>query len=228
MKKFSLIVILCLCLRPVMGDQQAYHALLEQYDLHNERPADINEHLPTLRRYAQECSTVLELGVRNIVSTWGFLMGLAENGSPLKSYIGVDIGLPEEDILDLAVKLTKENGIDFQFWQQNDMNIEIDETDLLMIDTLHIYAQLTFELEKFSPKISKYIIMHDTSETFEFRDCLSYMGDYSEYPASIDRTKHGLWTAVEDFLNRHPEWTLHERYKNNNGLTVLKRRTKSG
>ena len=33
----------------------------------------------------------------------------------------------------------------------------------------------------------------------------------------------GLWPAVEDFLEKHPEWVLHERYTNNNGLTILKR-----
>ena len=33
----------------------------------------------------------------------------------------------------------------------------------------------------------------------------------------------GLWPAVEEFLESNPHWTLHERFKNNNGLTILKR-----
>ena len=208
----------------LQGDQNTYYRdLIKQYDLHHQRPADINEHLPTLRRYAAECSSAVELGIRNIVSSWGIFLGLAESQSAHKSYLGVDIGRPEEDRFKLAEKLTTENGIHFQFWEKNDMHIDIEETDLLMIDTLHTYAHLTYELETFSPKIRKYIIMHDTSETFEYRDCLSYQGDHSEYPAFINRTKKGLWTAVMDFLERHPEWKLHERYTNNNGLTVLKR-----
>jgi hypothetical protein len=33
----------------------------------------------------------------------------------------------------------------------------------------------------------------------------------------------GLQKAIDEFLNGNPEWKLHERYTNNNGLTVLKR-----
>jgi hypothetical protein len=33
----------------------------------------------------------------------------------------------------------------------------------------------------------------------------------------------GLWPAVDEFLKNHTEWTLHERFTNNNGLTILKR-----
>jgi hypothetical protein len=65
--------------------------------------------------------------------------------------------------------------------------------------------------------------MHDTSEPFGDRDDNEYYGDYSEYPTHIDRSKRGLWPAVEDFLKKHPEWTVHERYYNNHGFTVLKR-----
>ncbi|HVW99415.1 MAG TPA: hypothetical protein VHA52_03100 [Candidatus Babeliaceae bacterium] len=210
---------------PELVKKIAYLELREQYHIHYYRPSDIHEHLPVFRKYAQECSSIVELGVRNIVSTWGFLLGLAESPHPQRSYIGVDIGRATADILALAHRLTTENGISFQFWEKNDMDIEIAETDLLMVDTLHTYAHLTYELEKFSPKIRSYIIIHDTSHTFEYRDCLSYTGDYSEYPPSIDRSKHGLWPAVVDFLHRHPEWSLHERHLNNNGLTVLKRRS---
>lgn len=40
----------------------------------------------------------------------------------------------------------------------------------------------------------------------------------------IDEITRGLWPAVEEFLAEHEnEWKLHERYTNNNGLTILKR-----
>ncbi|MBS0648191.1 MAG: hypothetical protein JSS10_03080 [Verrucomicrobia bacterium] len=206
------------------SQNQAFLELQQQFNLHHERPSDINEHLPTLRRLAKECSSVVELGVRNIVSTWGLLIGLAENQYPNRTYIGVDLGLPTPEIFSLVKRLATTNRISYQHIQANDMYIDIKETDLLFIDTLHIYAHLTYELEKFSPKIRKYIAIHDTSDTFEYRDCTSYQGDYSEYPFYLNREKAGLWTAVVDFLARHPEWTLYERHTNNNGLTVLKRK----
>ena len=33
----------------------------------------------------------------------------------------------------------------------------------------------------------------------------------------------GLWPAVDEFLQNNPNWILHERFTNNNGLTILKR-----
>lgn len=37
--------------------------------------SDINEHLPVLKRYAEECRTVTEMGVRFACSTWAFIEG---------------------------------------------------------------------------------------------------------------------------------------------------------
>jgi hypothetical protein len=39
----------------------------------------------------------------------------------------------------------------------------------------------------------------------------------------IDEIKLGVWPAIEEFLNSNKEWILHERYTNNNGLTILKK-----
>ena len=40
---------------------------------------------------------------------------------------------------------------------------------------------------------------------------------------AIEDITKGLWPAIEEFLQTHPEWKLHERFTNNNGLTILKR-----
>jgi len=42
-------------------------------------PSDIYEHLPTLAKYANECESVLELGVRDCISSWAFAYGLLNN-----------------------------------------------------------------------------------------------------------------------------------------------------
>ena len=34
----------------------------------------------------------------------------------------------------------------------------------------------------------------------------------------------GLWPAIEEFLEANSNWELHERFTNNNGLTILKRK----
>jgi len=103
------------------------------------------------------------------------------------------------------------------------MTIEMEPVDMIFIDSLHTYCHLTYELETFSPKVAKFIAMHDTSEPWGDAEDDTYHGDYSEYPAWIDRTKKGLWPAVEDFLARHPEWKLKSRVFNRHGFTVLER-----
>jgi len=197
--------------------------LKHQYERASNEPSDINEHLFALRFLAMQCSSVMEIGVRTMVSSWGVLQGLSESPSASRSYLGIDIDSPPPATLNLAKRLAAGNGISFDFWQANDMHVDIGPTDMLFIDTLHTYCHLTYELEKFSPKVNQYIAIHDTSPTWGDIDCTSYLGDYSEYPPEYDRTKRGLWPAVVDFLQRHPEWTLYDRRLNNNGLTVLKR-----
>ncbi len=185
--------------------------------------SDIYEHLPLLRQLASECSTVVEIGLRGMVSSWGLLQGLSENSTSTRSYIGIDIYYPPVEILYSAMKLSEGNGINFEFWNANDMDIDIPEMELLFIDSLHTYCHLTYELEKFSPKVSHYIAMHDTSAPWGNMDDDAYVGNYSEYPAHYNRSKRGLWPAVEDFLAYHPEWTLFARHYNNHGFTILKR-----
>ena len=49
-------------------------------------PSDINEHLPTLAKYAQECESIIELGVRGCISSWAFVFGLLNNNKKKKFY----------------------------------------------------------------------------------------------------------------------------------------------
>lgn len=213
---------------PLIGATEAdkkksYTELKNQYDFHCQNPSDISEHLPVLKELVLDCRSVVEIGVRSMVSTWAILHGLSENRKNRPIYLGIDLELPPVKTLRKAKTLAKAAGISFNFWQANDMSIRTMRADLLFIDSLHTYCHLTYELEKFSPKINKYIVLHDTSEPWGNRDDADYHGDYSEYPKHIDRNKKGLWPAVEDFLNTHPEWSLYQRYFNLHGFTILQR-----
>jgi hypothetical protein len=101
----------------------------------------------------------------------------------------------------------KEVGIDFKFIQKSDLKIEIKETDLLFIDSWHVYNQLRQELLLHCNKVKKYLIFHDTV-TF---------GAYGE-DGGI-----GLMPALEEFLFWHPEWVVKEIYNNCNGLIICTR-----
>ena len=176
--------------------------LKEIYERLCSTPSDINEHLPTLKKYAEECEHITEMGVRWVVSTYALLMGKP------KKLISYDInGINWQPIAEMV----KEN-TDFTFEVGNTLNLEIEETDLLFIDTLHNYNQLKGELELHGNKAKKYIIFHDTT-SFE------WIGE--SYTGKVDEI--GLWPAIEEFLEKNPHWKIFERFTNNNGLTILKR-----
>lgn len=177
--------------------------LYEIYDQKLKTPSDINQHLPTLRKYAEECSHITEMGVRHAVSTYALMMGFP------KTLISIDI-VPLEQYgvdINLITEIAKENGIDFKFILGDTTKIKIEETDFLFIDTYHVYEQLKTELELHGNKSRKYIAFHDTT-TF---------GDTGEGGLK------GLWPAIQEFLDKNEQWKLHERYTHNNGLTILKR-----
>jgi hypothetical protein len=178
-------------------------------------PSDINEHIPTFISYASECDHITEMGVRAITSTWAWL------GSAPKKLISYDMEDPSHYGADInaVYEVAKQYGLDFKFIQADVLKIEIEPTDLLFLDTWHAYDQLKAELERHSSKVSKYIIMHDTT-SYESRDePLTSENAWEGEPP----TGKGLWAAVTEFLDSTDEWELHKRYVNNNGLTILKR-----
>lgn len=185
-------------------------------------PSDINEHIPTIIRYGQECNHITEMGVRGIISTWGWLAA-----SPEK-LIAYDIENPSkwggkiQDVYDTA----KAYNLDFTFIESDVLKLEIEETDLLFLDTLHVHNQLKSELKLHSPKVRKYICFHDTT-SYETRNELpiKHHPDYSNILGpDYDKNKEGLWSVVEDFLKENKNiWKLKERFTNNNGFTIIER-----
>jgi hypothetical protein len=176
-------------------------------------PSDINEHIATIIEYGKQCEHITEMGVRGIVSTWGWL-----STNP-KKIIAYDIKNPSywggslNDIEDTANSI----GTEFKFYEANVLNVEIEETDLLFIDTWHSYKQLTAELSLHSKKVRKYICFHDTT-TFANVDETSYESWGDEWKAE----NVGIWKAIEEFLNFNSDWVLEKRFINNNGFTIIK------
>ncbi len=182
--------------------------LEELYEAARAAPSDINEHLATLRGYASECEHVTEMGMRSGVSTLALL------AAQPRKLISWDIN-PLAIISQNTVNLTLLAGrTQFQPRVGDTLEIVIEPTDMLFIDTLHTAKQLKAELERHADpvecKVKKYLAFHDTV-TF---------GTQGE-----DGSEPGLRAAIRWFQKCHafPLWELIEDRQNNNGLVVLRR-----
>ena len=203
-------------------------SLVIKYNYECQRKSDINEHLPTLRKYAKECESVLELGVRGVVSTWAFTMGLMENSKNTRHIFLNDLN---ECDISYYLSTTKDLNIDVSYEWIDDLKLEINrEYDLTFIDTWHVYGQLKRELDKFSKCTRKYIIMHDTTVDEIYGETIRWMGgrptaekQSKSTGIPVDEILKGLWPAIEEFLATHEEWKIKERFTNNNGLTILEK-----
>ncbi len=77
----------------------------------------------------------------------------------------------------------------------------------LFIDSAHTYDQMEAELDHAHPRVSKYIILHDTTTSW-------WIG----HGHSI-----GIGPAVRDFLAATPQWKEEERFWPAPGMMVLSR-----
>lgn len=181
----------------------------------SETPSDINEHILTLKKYAEKCNHITEFGVRAPTSTWAFVAGKPKK---LRSY---DIMHPDEHMGDAIDNLSLEDvenvckslDIDFKFYLADVLAVQIEPTDLLFIDTEHNFYQLRQELETHANKVNKYIIFHDVVTW-------GYRGEMYGRPNLIIP---GLLPAIEEFLQNNNSWKVAELFENNNGLMIIER-----
>jgi hypothetical protein len=163
-------------------------------------PSDINENVHILYELAKECSTVIEMGVRTGVST--------------RAFLNTDVELISFDIvLNNGVKRLFEAaqsiGKKVRYINENVLYIEIDEVDMIFIDTLHTYEQLSAELRLHGNKARKYLAFHDTY-TFGLK-------------GEVGSDNKGLLSAIIEFMMNNPHWKFKVHKTNNNGMTVLER-----
>lgn len=182
----------------------------EKYQHFCKTPSDINEHLPTLYKYALECNHITEMGVRDVVSTWAFLMAKPKK---LKCY-----DIHKSQNIDEAIIAS--DGV-MEFTESDVLTIEIEPTELLFIDTLHTYTQLKKELALHAKNVSKYIILHDTVTYGQVPEPASWQT--LEIMKNYVQNDRGIKPAISDFLEWNLEWAYHEHFDNNNGLLIIKK-----
>jgi hypothetical protein len=193
--------------------------------IHVLQKSDINEHLLFLEDISKSCESILECGVRTVVSSWSFLNGLVKNEKAQKMLHSCD--LERSNNINVLEAACKEQNVSFTFHGCSDLDLPFQTYDLIFIDTWHIYGHLKRELSKFNKMALKYIVMHDTEvdrvkgETI--RNGWNAHQQSKDTGIPVDEIQKGLQPAIDEFLAEHPEWKIKEHFTHNNGLTVLER-----
>ena len=147
----------------------------------------------TYTKYATTVDSIVEFGVYTGLSTAAFLAG---NPKKLRSF---DITAENFSVLPELKHYALSNNIDFKFEIGNSLEIDIEEADLLFIDTVHKKKHTLAELTRHANKAKKYIMFHDTTE----------------WP--------GVFEAAFEFLLANHNWHIVEHCNKGSGLLVLKR-----
>lgn len=147
----------------------------------------------TYAKYASMVDSVTEFGVYTGLSTTAFVSGKPKK---VRSY---DITSSYLTVLHELEVCAGELGVDFRFEIASSLNIEIEETDLLFIDTVHEKEYCLKELNLHHLKAKKFIVLHDIIA----------------WP--------GVLQAAEEFMSVHPEWTVYERDDVGCGLLAMSR-----
>jgi len=131
--------------------------LTDRHRRHCATPSDIHEHLPRMKKLVEQFNAqhVVELGARSGLSTVAWLTGLETTGGRLTS---VDL----DDAPDIGTYTNWEHlrGDD----TDPDILSQVDDCDILFIDTSHHYEHTLWELHNWGTKVRAggFIVCHDT------------------------------------------------------------------
>jgi hypothetical protein len=83
--------------------------------------SDINEHLPTLSKYASECNSVFETGVRGCISSWAFVHGLLTSSQDGEKTLFMN----DIDVCDIHALLNVTQGLPIRVSYEWKNNLEL-------------------------------------------------------------------------------------------------------
>lgn len=169
-----------------------------EYLVRCQQPSDIVDHLPRLWELGWKHKHITEFGVHVGNSTVAFLAARPQTlvGYDTRVYLDVD---KFKGFADAA-------GVDWQFRLANVLEVEIEPTDLLLIDSWHHYHQLKAEFELHAGKAKRQMVLHDTQS----------------YGQQGSGGFPGMWPAIEE-LCEEGEWKIETHWPECNGLTLLQR-----
>ena len=170
------------------------------YDLYkdgfNGKTSELSDHLHTLKILANNVNRVTEFGTGEGISTIALLAGRPIS---LKTY-----DIEEIEIIDKLKNLA--DGTQVEFIHRDTSTTEIDETDLLLIDTVHNDKQLSAELTNNAHRVKRFIVITKTHKYAKVGENCIYNGG-------------GILDTIRNFLKENIEWNIKRNYNHNGSIT---------
>jgi hypothetical protein len=185
-----------------LTDEQVKEEIEKEFIERSNPKADgaIGANMNLFRSFGERFESITELGVQKGSSTIGFASGKPKI---MHSY-------EINDVMEERIKALLGRYVGWKYTIGDSRNVELEETDVLFIDTDHVYSQLIVELKKHAEKVKHYILLHDTANCAMFGE---------------RGFEHGLLEALNEFLEGTNEWFIEKTLMNDHGVTILKRRT---
>lgn len=103
---------------------------------------------------------------------------------------------------------------------------DVTECDMIFLDSLHTYEQVSAELKAHGQKAKRYLAFHDT-QTFGTVGADGETGrqKWTYFPGrgSVPMDCLGIRQAIDEHMIEHPEWRIKAAYPDSHGLLVLER-----
>jgi hypothetical protein len=178
------------------------------------RDTPITAHLPRLQALANGLDLAVEFGVQRGASSSSLLMGA-------KHVISYDIvETPEARTLQ---RLAEDR---WTYRIQDSRQAAPVPCDLLFVDSLHTFAQVTDEMQLHADSVTRYLVFHDVL-TFGSVGARAESGEQSwTYRAglSVPPEHLGIRPAIDGLMIRDRSWQIAASYTDSHGLLVLERR----
>jgi len=167
----------------------------ERFEEIKRNSSDINEHTDTIFNITKGCNTAVSLQIGRGDAAFSLLLGC-------HLHISIDPN-PAQDTINFLNDYFGKKSIVIR--QNTCEPIDIDNFDVLMVDSFHTAKNVEKELKAHAHKVNKFIIFHDTFLYGEVGD------DGGE----------GIKKPIYEFLSNNQEWKIIHEANNNNGLIIL-------
>jgi hypothetical protein len=167
----------------------------ERFEIIKNSVSDINEHVETIFNITKGCKTAVSLQIGKGDAAFSLLLGC-------QLHISVDPN-PAQDTINFLNEYFGKKSIVIR--QNTCESIDVENFDVLMVDSHHTAFNVEKELKAHAHKVNKFIIFHDTFLYGEIGD------DGGE----------GIKKPIYEFLFNNQEWKMIHEANNNNGLIIL-------